>query len=85
MVVGAIFLILIVIHPWSSPKATRISKVAARFALDAMPGAMAIDADLSASSTSGSAGSSQGDRPLGRLLRAMTASKVVRGDAIAGI
>ncbi|HEX3727172.1 MAG TPA: flagellar biosynthesis protein FlhA [Pirellulales bacterium] len=69
--------------------ATRISEVAARFALDGMPGRqMAIDADLNA----GVIDQSEAQRRRGELVEhaeffgAMDgASKFVRGDAIAGV
>src|SRR5574342_334580 len=91
LVVGiVIFLILIVIQFVVITKgAGRISEVAARFTLDAMPGKqMAIDADLNAGLiTEGEARGRR--REIGReadFYGAMDgASKVVRGDAIAGI
>ncbi|MFH0911907.1 MAG: flagellar biosynthesis protein FlhA, partial [Planctomycetota bacterium] len=89
--IGAtIFVILVVIQFVVVTKgATRISEVAARFALDAMPGhQMAIDADLNA----GLIDETQARRRREELRRqtdfygAMDgASKFVRGDAIAGI
>ena len=85
-----IFLIIIVIQFVVITKgATRISEVAARFALDGMPGRqMAIDADLSA----GLIDQKEAQRRRGAVTRqadffgAMDgASKFVRGDAVAGI
>jgi flagellar biosynthesis protein FlhA len=85
-----IFIILIVIQFVVITKgATRISEVAARFTLDAMPGKqMAIDADLNA----GIIDESEAKRRRESISReadfygAMDgASKFVRGDAIAGI
>ena len=91
LVVGVIiFLILIIVQFVVITKgATRMSEVAARFTLDAMPGKqMAIDADLSAGII---------DEKEARLRRTTImreadfygamdgASKFVRGDAIAGI
>lgn len=87
---GVIFLILIIVQFVVITKgATRISEVAARFTLDAMPGKqMAIDADLNAGLI---------DEKEARRRRLMIqdeadfygamdgASKFVRGDAIAGI
>ena len=91
LVVGLIiFLIIIVIQFVVITKgATRISEVAARFALDGMPGRqMAIDADL----TAGMIDQRQAQRRRADVTRqadffgAMDgASKFVRGDAIAGI
>lgn len=91
LVVGLIiFLIIIVIQFVVITKgATRISEVAARFALDGMPGRqMAIDADLNA----GVIDQKQAQRRRADVTRqadffgAMDgASKFVRGDAIAGI
>ncbi|MDY7107389.1 MAG: flagellar biosynthesis protein FlhA [Planctomycetota bacterium] len=91
IVVGAIiFIILIVVQFVVITKgATRMSEVAARFTLDAMPGKqMAIDADLSAGLVD--------EAEARRRREAITneadfygamdgASKFVRGDAIAGI
>jgi flagellar biosynthesis protein FlhA len=87
---GIIFLILVIVQFVVITKgATRMSEVAARFTLDAMPGKqMAIDADLSAGLIT------EGDARARR--EAITreadfygamdgASKFVRGDAIAGI
>lgn len=85
-----IFLIIIVIQFVVITKgATRISEVAARFALDGMPGRqMAIDADLSA----GLIDQKEAQRRRADVTRqadffgAMDgASKFVRGDAVAGI
>jgi flagellar biosynthesis protein FlhA len=85
-----IFLIIIIIQFVVITKgATRISEVAARFTLDAMPGKqMAIDADVNA----GSINESEARRRRGEIAQeadfygAMDgASKFVRGDAIAGI
>ena len=91
IVVGVvIFLIIVVIQFVVITKgATRISEVAARFALDGMPGRqMAIDADLNA----GIIDDREAQRRRGELVQqadffgAMDgASKFVRGDAIAGI
>jgi len=91
MVVGLIiFLILIVIQFIVITKgAERISEVAARFTLDAMPGKqMSIDADLSA----GLVDEREARRRRDEIVReadfygAMDgASKYVRGDAVAGI
>ncbi|MFN0010167.1 MAG: flagellar biosynthesis protein FlhA [Phycisphaerales bacterium] len=85
-----IFIILVVVQFIVITKgATRISEVAARFTLDAMPGKqMAIDADLNA----GSIDEKEARRRRERIAQeadffgAMDgASKFVRGDAIAGI
>lgn len=91
LVVGVIiFLILVVIQFVVITKgATRISEVAARFTLDAMPGKqMAIDADLNA----GMINEQQARERRQRIAQeadffgAMDgASKFVRGDAIAGL
>lgn len=91
VVVGVvIFVIIIVIQFVVITKgATRISEVAARFALDGMPGKqMAIDADLNA----GIIDEKEAQRRRGEITQqadfygAMDgASKFVRGDAIAGI
>jgi len=89
--IGAtIFVIIVVIQFVVVTKgATRISEVAARFALDAMPGhQMAIDADLNAGLIDENQARQRRDE-----LRRQTdfygsmdgASKFVRGDAIAGI
>jgi flagellar biosynthesis protein FlhA len=91
LVVGAIiFLILVIVQFVVITKgATRISEVAARFTLDAMPGKqMAIDADLSA----GIIDEKEARRRRERISQeadffgAMDgASKFVRGDAVAGV
>ncbi len=91
MIVGAIiFVILIVVQFVVITKgATRMSEVAARFTLDALPGKqMAIDADLSA----GLIDETEARRRREEIMReadfygAMDgASKFVRGDAVAGI
>ena len=91
LVVGLIiFVIIIVIQFLVITKgATRISEVAARFALDGMPGRqMAIDADLNA----GAIDEKEAQRRRAEITQqadfygAMDgASKFVRGDAIAGI
>ncbi len=91
LVVGlVIFAIIVVIQFVVITKgATRISEVAARFALDGMPGRqMAIDADLNA----GIISNEEAQRRRGDVARqadffgAMDgASKFVRGDAIAGV
>lgn len=91
LVVGLIlFIILVTIQFLVITKgATRISEVAARFALDGMPGKqMAIDADLNAGVITQEQASTRRDE-LSRqadFYGAMDgASKFVRGDAIAGI
>ena len=91
MVVGIIiFIILIVIQFVVITKgATRISEVAARFTLDAMPGKqMAIDADLNAGLIKEDE-ARQRRKEIAReaeFYGAMDgASKFVRGDAVAGI
>jgi flagellar biosynthesis protein FlhA len=91
LVVGLIiFAILVVIQFVVITKgATRISEVAARFALDGMPGRqMAIDADLNA----GMIDQHEAGRRRDELARQVDfygamdgASKFVRGDAVAGI
>jgi flagellar biosynthesis protein FlhA len=91
MVVGlVVFLILVIIQFVVITKgAGRVSEVAARFTLDALPGKqMAIDAELNA----GHIDEAEARRRRGQLLRetefygAMDgASKFVRGDAIAGL
>ncbi len=91
MIVGAIiFLILIVVQFVVVTKgATRISEVAARFTLDAMPGKqMAIDADLNAGLISEKEARERRERISDEadFFGAMDgASKFVRGDAVAGI
>ncbi len=91
IVVGMIIFVIIVIIQFVviTKGATRISEVAARFALDGMPGRqMAIDADLNAGTID--------EREAQRRREEITAqadffgamdgaSKFVRGDAIAGI
>jgi flagellar biosynthesis protein FlhA len=91
IVVGTIIFIIIVVVQFVviTKGSTRISEVAARFTLDAMPGKqMAIDADLNAGHiTEDEARQRRAD--IGReadFYGAMDgASKFVRGDAIAGI
>ncbi len=87
---GIIFMILVVVQFVVVTKgATRMSEVAARFTLDAMPGRqMAIDADLS----TGLINERQATKRRDEVMReadfygAMDgASKFVRGDAIAGL
>ncbi|MCA9284777.1 MAG: flagellar biosynthesis protein FlhA [Phycisphaerales bacterium] len=91
IVVGAvIFVILIVVQFVVITKgATRMSEVAARFTLDAMPGKqMAIDADLSAGLINEEQARTRRDEIMREadFYGAMDgASKFVRGDAIAGI
>ena len=90
-IIGAIiFIILIVVQFLVITKgATRMSEVAARFTLDAMPGKqMAIDADLSAGLISEQDARSRREEITREadFYGAMDgASKFVRGDAIAGI
>ncbi|MAD20775.1 MAG: EscV/YscV/HrcV family type III secretion system export apparatus protein, partial [Planctomycetaceae bacterium] len=90
-VIGAIiFIILIIVQFVVITKgATRMSEVAARFTLDAMPGKqMAIDADLSAGLISETDARTRRDEITREadFYGAMDgASKFVRGDAIAGI
>jgi flagellar biosynthesis protein FlhA len=90
-VIGAIiFLILIIVQFVVITKgATRMSEVAARFTLDAMPGKqMAIDADLSAGLLTEEQARSRREEVTREadFYGAMDgASKFVRGDAIAGI
>jgi flagellar biosynthesis protein FlhA len=85
-----LFLILVAIQFFVITKgATRVSEVAARFALDAMPGRqMAIDADLAAGALSADEARHERQR-LSRqsdFYGAMDgAAKYVRGDAVAGI
>jgi flagellar biosynthesis protein FlhA len=91
IVVGIIIFVIIVVIQFVviTKGATRISEVAARFALDGMPGKqMAIDADLNA----GIIDEREAQTRRGEITRqadfygAMDgASKFVRGDAIAGI
>ncbi len=91
LVVGVVIFVIIVVIQFLviTKGATRISEVAARFALDGMPGRqMAIDADLNA----GLIDEREAQRRRGEITRqadffgAMDgASKFVRGDAIAGI
>jgi flagellar biosynthesis protein FlhA len=91
LVVGLIIFIIIIVIQFVviTKGATRISEVAARFALDGMPGKqMAIDADLNA----GIIDEREAQRRRGEVSQqadffgAMDgASKFVRGDAIAGI
>jgi len=91
LVVGVvIFLILIVVQFVVITKgATRISEVAARFTLDAMPGKqMAIDADLAAGIINEAEARKRRERIASEadFFGAMDgASKFVRGDAIAGL
>jgi flagellar biosynthesis protein FlhA len=91
LVVGVIiFLILVIVQFVVITKgATRISEVAARFTLDAMPGKqLAIDADLNAGAINEAEARRRRER-VGQeadFFGAMDgASKFVRGDAIAGI
>ena len=90
-IIGAIiFIILIIVQFVVITKgATRMSEVAARFTLDAMPGKqMAIDADLSAGLISETDARTRRDEITREadFYGAMDgASKFVRGDAIAGI
>jgi flagellar biosynthesis protein FlhA len=91
LIVGVIiFLILVIVQFVVITKgATRISEVAARFTLDAMPGKqMAIDADLNAGIINEAEARRRRER-IGReadFFGAMDgASKFVRGDAIAGL
>ncbi len=90
-VVGAIIFVILVIVQFVviTKGATRMSEVAARFTLDAMPGKqMAIDADLSAGAIDEKTARDRRDE-ISReadFYGAMDgASKFVRGDAIAGI
>jgi flagellar biosynthesis protein FlhA len=91
VIVGVIiFIILIVVQFVVITKgATRMSEVAARFTLDAMPGKqMAIDADLSAGLVDEAEARARRDAIMREadFYGAMDgASKFVRGDAIAGI
>jgi flagellar biosynthesis protein FlhA len=90
-VVGAIIFIILVIVQFVviTKGATRMSEVAARFTLDAMPGKqMAIDADLSAGTIDEKTARERRDEVSREadFYGAMDgASKFVRGDAIAGI
>ena len=90
-VVGAIIFIILVIVQFIviTKGATRMSEVAARFTLDAMPGKqMAIDADLSAGVIDEKEARSRRDevsREADFNGAMYGASKFVRGDAIAGI
>ena len=91
VVVGMIIFVIIIVIQFVviTKGATRISEVAARFALDGMPGRqMAIDADLNA----GAIDEQEAQRRRAEITQqadfygAMDgASKFVRGDAIAGI
>ena len=91
LAVGVIIFLIIVIVQFVviTKGATRISEVAARFTLDAMPGKqMAIDADLNAGILSEQEAKERRDeiRREADFFGAMDgASKFVRGDAIAGI
>ena len=91
MVVGlVIFLILVIIQFIVITKgAERISEVAARFTLDAMPGKqMAIDADLNAGTITETEANERRDKIVkeSEFYGAMDgASKFIRGDAIAGL
>lgn len=91
LIVGAIiFLILIIVQFVVITKgATRISEVAARFTLDAMPGKqMAIDADLNAGMIDEKQARERREQIADEadFFGAMDgASKFVRGDAVAGI
>jgi flagellar biosynthesis protein FlhA len=91
VIVGAIvFIILVVVQFVVITKgATRMSEVAARFTLDAMPGKqMAIDADLSAGLIDEATARSRRESIMREadFYGAMDgASKFVRGDAVAGI
>ncbi len=87
---GIIFLILVIVQFVVVTKgATRMSEVAARFTLDAMPGRqMAIDADLSTGLINEKQATNRRDNVLREadFYGAMDgASKFVRGDAIAGL
>ena len=90
-VVGAIIFVILVIVQFLviTKGATRMSEVAARFTLDAMPGKqMAIDADLSAGMIDEKEARNRRDEVSREadFYGAMDgASKFVRGDAIAGI
>lgn len=87
---GIIFLILVIVQFVVVTKgATRMSEVAARFTLDAMPGRqMAIDADLSTGLINEQQATTRRDDVMREadFYGAMDgASKFVRGDAIAGL
>src|SRR5436190_1433485 len=90
VIVGIIFVILVVVNFIVIAKgAERVSEVAARFTLDAMPGKqMSIDADLRSGAIDMETGKTK-RRDLEResqLFGAMDgAMKFVKGDAIAGI
>ena len=90
-IVGAIIFVILVIVQFVviTKGATRMSEVAARFTLDAMPGKqMAIDADLSAGLINEEEAKSRRETIMREadFYGAMDgASKFVRGDAIAGI
>ncbi len=89
--VGVILFLILVIVQWVviTKGATRISEVAARFTLDAMPGKqMAIDADLNAGVINEQQARARREKISSEadFFGAMDgASKFVRGDAIAGI
>ncbi len=89
--VGVIIFLILVIVQWVviTKGATRISEVAARFTLDAMPGKqMAIDADLNAGVINEQQAKARREKisQEADFFGAMDgASKFVRGDAIAGI
>lgn len=91
MVVGLIIFVIIVVIQFVviTKGATRISEVAARFALDGMPGRqMAIDADLSAGLIDQREAQRRREEVTAQadFFGAMDgASKFVRGDAVAGI
>jgi flagellar biosynthesis protein FlhA len=91
IVVGAIIFVIIIVIQFVviTKGATRISEVAARFALDGMPGKqMAIDADLNAGiidEREAQARRSEITRQADFYGAMDGASKFVRGDAIAGI
>ncbi len=91
IIVGLIIFIIIVVIQFVviTKGATRISEVAARFALDGMPGKqMAIDADLNAGIIDEHEAQSRRDEITQQadFYGAMDgASKFVRGDAVAGI
>ncbi|MFV0444606.1 MAG: flagellar biosynthesis protein FlhA [Planctomycetaceae bacterium] len=87
---GVIFMIIVVIQFLVITKgATRISEVAARFALDGMPGRQAaVDADLSSGAISPSEAMERREEIAAQadFYGAMDgASKFVRGDAVAGL